>query len=114
MVWVVRGQCRLLRAPAVPKPVSFASGSCGAATATSPTTSGNIGEIGKSLCVPATLAAHTVKAAGGYHASGSFYANTGLELLARHTAMPIAFYDVEDVDAMLSAMDQARGPQLAT
>jgi hypothetical protein len=55
-----------------------------------------------------------LRRAGGYHAAGSFYANTGLELLARHTAMPIAFYDVEDADAMLSAMDQARGPQLAT
>lgn len=47
------------------------------------------------------------------YAAGSFYANTGLELLARNVTLPMAFYDVEDADAMLSAMDQVRGAQPA-
>jgi hypothetical protein len=45
-----------------------------------------------------------------FSASASFYANTGMELLARHMALPVAFYDVADPDAMLTAIDQARGP----
>lgn len=40
---------------------------------------------------------------------GAFYANTGLELMARGgTLMPFAFYDVAEPDAMLAALDQAR------
>jgi hypothetical protein len=50
---------------------------------------------------------------GGSYGSGSSYANTGLELFARNAALPMAFYDVDDADAMLSAMDQVRGAQPA-
>lgn len=38
----------------------------------------------------------------------AFYANTGMELLARSAYMPFAFYDVASPEAMLQALDQAR------
>jgi hypothetical protein len=49
---------------------------------------------------------------GGLY-SASFYANTGMELVARHMALPVAFYDVADPDAMLTALDQVRGLEAA-
>lgn len=46
-----------------------------------------------------------------YSASASlYYANTGMELLSRHTVLPVAFYDVTDPDSMLTALDDARAP----
>jgi hypothetical protein len=42
------------------------------------------------------------------------YANTGLEALTRSASLPVAFYDVADPDAMLIALEQARGFQSAT
>jgi hypothetical protein len=47
---------------------------------------------------------------GSTPVSAAVYANTGMELMARNMVLPVAFYDVADPDAMLSAMDQARGP----
>jgi hypothetical protein len=41
-------------------------------------------------------------------AGSSFYANTGMEPLARGASQPFAFYDVADPDTMLAALDQAR------
>jgi len=37
-----------------------------------------------------------------------FYANTGMDPLARGASMPFAFYDVADPDVMLAALDKAR------
>lgn len=37
-----------------------------------------------------------------------YYANTGMDPLARGASLPFAFYDVADPDAMLAALDQAR------
>lgn len=37
-----------------------------------------------------------------------YYANTGMDPLARGAGLPFAFYDVADPDAMLAALDQAR------
>ena len=51
------------------------------------------------------------RASGLYRNSSLFYANTGLGALARSHGLPFAFYDVADADAMLSALDQARGSQ---
>lgn len=53
------------------------------------------------------------RAGGRYFASSPrYYANTGMELLARHSVLPVAFYDVVDPDPMLTALDQVRGPNL--
>ena len=37
-----------------------------------------------------------------------YYANAGMDPLARGASLPFAFYDVADPDAMLAALDQAR------
>lgn len=37
------------------------------------------------------------------------YANTGMDFFTRGAVSPVAFYDVADPDAMLRALDQARG-----
>ena len=37
-----------------------------------------------------------------------YYANAGMDPLARGATLPFAFYDVADPDAMLAALDQAR------
>jgi hypothetical protein len=37
-----------------------------------------------------------------------YYANTGMDLLARGATLSFAFYDVADPDAMLAALEQAR------
>lgn len=40
--------------------------------------------------------------------SAAMYANTGLEPLMRSAVWPFAFYDVDNPDAMLAAIDRAR------